>query len=205
METFDLKNGRKLVVEHCDFAESPREWDNLGTMVCFHRRYDLGDKHTYNHNDYDSWEEMENAIIKNENVAVILPLYLYDHSGITMNTTGFCCRWDSCQVGFIFISKQKALAEYGGKIVTKKLKDKLKELTKIAKRRNKVMDLVFKSEETKTVKHMAKQDKERIGYKPEEGQTQWTRCCQNSGEGMRRRPTQYTPENMAELLKWVIN
>ena len=77
----------------------------------------------------------------------------------------------------------------------------LKELTKIARRRNKVMDLVFKSEETKTVKQMAKQDKERIGYKPEEGQTQWTRCCQNSGEGMRRRPTQYTPENMAELTK----
>ena len=26
---------------------------------------------------------------------VILPLYLYDHSGITMNTTGFSCPWDS--------------------------------------------------------------------------------------------------------------
>ena len=23
---------------------SPREFDNLGTMVCFHRRYDLGDQ-----------------------------------------------------------------------------------------------------------------------------------------------------------------
>jgi len=125
METFDLRNGRKLVVEYCDFVENPREWDNLGTMVCFHRRYDLGDKHNYNHNDYDSWEEMERAIIKNENVAVILPLYLYDHSGITMNTTGFGCDWDSGQVGFIFISKQKALQEYGGKIVTKKLKERL--------------------------------------------------------------------------------
>jgi len=125
METFDLRNGRKLVVEHSDFAESPREWDNLGTMVCFHRRYDLGDKHNYNHNDYDSWEEMERAIIKNENVAVILPLYLYDHSGITMNTTGFSCGWDSGQVGFIFISKQKALQEYGGKKVGKKLKERL--------------------------------------------------------------------------------
>jgi len=81
------------------------------------------------------------------------------------------------------------------------LKNKLKELTKIAKRRNKVLDLVFKSEETKTVKQMAKQDKQRIGYKPEEGQSQWTRCCQNSGEGKRRRPMQYTPDNMADLLK----
>ena len=23
---------------------NPREWDNLGTMVCGHRRYDLGDE-----------------------------------------------------------------------------------------------------------------------------------------------------------------
>ena len=125
MEEFNLKNGRKLVVEQCDFAESPREWDNLGTMVCFHTRYNLGDKHIYNHSDYNSWEELERAIIKNENVAVILPLYLYDHGGITMNTTGFSCGWDSGQVGFIFISKEKALSEYGGKIVTKKLKERL--------------------------------------------------------------------------------
>ena len=26
-----------------EYAESPRDWDNLGTMVCFHRRYNLGD------------------------------------------------------------------------------------------------------------------------------------------------------------------
>lgn len=25
-------------------AESPRDWDNLGTMVCAHRRYTLGDE-----------------------------------------------------------------------------------------------------------------------------------------------------------------
>jgi hypothetical protein len=68
---------------------------------------------------------MEADIRKRENVAVILPLFLYDHSGITMNTTGFNCRWDSGQVGFIFISKAKALKEFGGKIITKKLRERL--------------------------------------------------------------------------------
>ncbi len=82
-----------------------------------------------------------------------------------------------------------------------KLKEKLKELTKIAKRRNKVMDLVQESEDTKNIKQMAKVDKQRIGYKPEEGQSQWSRCCQNSGDEKRRRPSQFTAENMAELLK----
>lgn len=28
-----------------DNPESPREWDNLGAMYCFHRHYNLGDKH----------------------------------------------------------------------------------------------------------------------------------------------------------------
>ena len=118
--------GKYLIeVEQDNDPSNPREDDNLGTMVCFHKRYNLGDKHNYKSSDYDSFGELEKEIIKNENVGVILPLYLYDHSGITMNTTGFSCRWDSGQVGFIFISKEKMLKEYGGKIVTKKLKERV--------------------------------------------------------------------------------
>lgn len=33
---------------------------------------------------------------------LVLPLYLYDHSGLAMNTTGFSCPWDSGKVGIIF-------------------------------------------------------------------------------------------------------
>lgn len=105
--------------------DNPRSWDNLGKMVCFHGRYDLGDKHDYKHQNYDSWDEMEKAIIKEENVCVILPLYLYDHSGITMNTTGFSCRWDSGQVGFTFVSKEMVRKEYGVKRITKSVIEKV--------------------------------------------------------------------------------
>ena len=73
-----------------------------------------------------NWDELEKEIYKNENPAVCLPLYLYDHSGISMSTGQFSCPWDSGQVGFIFISKEKALKEYGGKRVTKKLREKVK-------------------------------------------------------------------------------
>ncbi len=112
---------------HQDF-DNPRSWDNLGTMVCFHNRYDLGDEHNYDHRDYNGWEMMKNAIIKEEDVCVILPLYLYDHSGITMNTTGFSCNWDSGQVGWIFISKKKVREEYKVKRIGKELIDKVTEL-----------------------------------------------------------------------------
>lgn len=103
--------------------ESPREWCNRGTMICFHRRYNLGDKHSFRHDDYNSWDEMGAGILKELGPGVILPLYLYDHSGITMNTTGFSCRWDSGQVGFIYVSKADILKELDGKILTKKKRE----------------------------------------------------------------------------------
>lgn len=43
---------------------------------------------------------------------LMLPLYLYDHSGLTMRTTSFSCSWDSGQVGFIFASKADAIKEF---------------------------------------------------------------------------------------------
>ena len=44
---------------------------------------------------------------------VILPLYLYDHSGLRMSTGGFSCPWDSGQVGWIYCTKQTVIKEYG--------------------------------------------------------------------------------------------
>lgn len=106
---------------------SPRYDDNLGTMVCFHNRYDLGDKHKYNHKDYNNWDGLKRAIIRNENPCVILPIYMYDHSGITINTTGFSCPWDSGRIGFIFASKEKVRKEFGVKRIDSKLKTRVEE------------------------------------------------------------------------------
>jgi hypothetical protein len=39
--------GKTIKVSYDEDAESPRDWDNLGTMVCFHRRYNLGDDHKH--------------------------------------------------------------------------------------------------------------------------------------------------------------
>lgn len=97
---------------------NPREdYDNLGTMVCFHRRYNLGDKHEF------SVEEAKKFAARKDVIA--LPVFLYDHSGITINTTGFSCPWDSGQIGFIYITKEKARAEYGWKLITEKRRQKL--------------------------------------------------------------------------------
>lgn len=41
-----------LMVQPDDFFISPRKLDeNFGTMICFHRCYDLGDEHNYGDNE----------------------------------------------------------------------------------------------------------------------------------------------------------
>ena len=89
-----------------DDPESPRAWSNLGTMICWHRRYKLGDEHRFA--DPQTFRDWLAA-----NPSIVLPLFLYDHSGITMNTTGFHCPWDSGQVGYIYVTLADVRKEYG--------------------------------------------------------------------------------------------
>jgi hypothetical protein len=134
-------NGHVIHIYMDDDAESPREWDNLGTMVCFHRRYTLGDangvsqclkdirasKHyreTWDDYSSDHYRDLDNPRVMLETAEqcgfLVLPLYLYDHSGLTMNTTGFSCPWDSGQVGFIYATKEKIMNEFGGYLKRKR-------------------------------------------------------------------------------------
>lgn len=46
-------------------------------------------------------------------IPVLLPLYLYDHSGLSISTSSFSCGWDSGIVGFIYATKEKVKAEWG--------------------------------------------------------------------------------------------
>jgi hypothetical protein len=109
----DTFNVGELVVKIIpdDDRESPRDWDNLGTMVCWHRRYNLG----------DGKPDCEPSEFNPKEHAVCLPLYLYDHSGITMRTGPFGCPWDSGQVGWIYIDADKIRKEYSVKRISKKL------------------------------------------------------------------------------------
>lgn len=102
-------------------AESPREWCNLGTLQIFHDRYELGDTQAGPYpSDYSSWSELEAAFIKHHGPMIILPVYMLDHSGLRVNTTGFHCPWDSGQVGFIFVTLARVREEFGWKAITAK-------------------------------------------------------------------------------------
>ena len=87
--------------------DSPREWDNLTTIFCFHKRYNLGDKHDYKSDMFGGWEEFKEHIIAEYKPRMIKPLYMYDHSGITISTSAFGCQFDSGQVGWVFITDER--------------------------------------------------------------------------------------------------
>lgn len=118
-----------LKIEQDSDPQNPRSLDytdcNLGAMICYHRRYILGDEHSYDKDDYNNWDELRKQLIKDFRNDIILPLYLYNHSGITMSTSPFSCRWDSGQVGFIILDRAQLLKTHGTKRITKELKEKL--------------------------------------------------------------------------------
>lgn len=124
MEAIETKTIGKYKIEIFpdDDPFDPRGDDNLGTMVCFSRRHNLGDKHNFDSDNVLDFMRSKNIIV--------LPLYLYDHSGITMNTTGFSCPWDSGQVGWIYVEKSKVRSEYGWKRITKARGEKIREYLK---------------------------------------------------------------------------
>lgn len=123
MTDIDYK-GFTIKIEADEYPENPREWDNLGTMVCFHGRYELGDKTDYREEDQNSWQELKARLVK-DGAAIVLPLYLYDHSGLRIKVGSFNgllpqghAEFDSGQVGFIFITAEKIREEYSVKRIT---------------------------------------------------------------------------------------
>jgi len=131
-----------IKIEHDDIQQdSPRDWEPLSTMVCWHNNHNLGDDHGYETNrvmfhmlsglyvnfntDELTDKQYEQCVHKAHKLNVILPLYLYDHSGITMNTTGYSCPYDSGQSGYIFVSYEDIRKEYNVKRVSAKLRERM--------------------------------------------------------------------------------
>lgn len=120
VETIPYKN-HTISVFLDDCSESPRTWDNLSEFHCCHRRYSLGDEEFNYSTGSDCIDVAQQAEKQGD---IVLPLYLYDHSGITISLTPFHCPWDSGQVGFVIVRRAKMLQEFGGKRFTQSLKEK---------------------------------------------------------------------------------
>ena len=147
---------RVRIVADTDY-ESPRDWGTVGTMYCWHSRYNLGDEHEHEADTFmrelaceaqdDLCEKLEAIEYEAEQVAgacsddwsdaweriggkagrlveslidtalkdhIILPLALFDHSGISMSIGYGSCPWDSGQVGWIVCTPENIQKEWAG-------------------------------------------------------------------------------------------
>ena len=67
---------KKIIITQDRNPQNPRKDDNLGTMVCFHKRYDFGDNdHGLVSNGFESWEQLEVYLYKEK----MLLLYYHYH------------------------------------------------------------------------------------------------------------------------------
>ena len=63
MEPLELINYKNYTIEitRSEDIDNPRTWGNMGTMVCFHSNYNLGDDHIFEREDIE-------ALTKNEKI-----------------------------------------------------------------------------------------------------------------------------------------
>jgi len=87
------------VYQDIDPLDPRKEWDHLGILATWHRKYCLG--------DVQPKEDINEYIKALPEGAVVLPVYMYDHSGITISTKPFSCPWDSGLLGTIYTTKER--------------------------------------------------------------------------------------------------
>lgn len=124
-EAYFEKGGFSVYVEQeTHLLDSPRDWDNLGTVIGYHSRYHFGDVlFTSGEDVLQHLEEIKAEDPK----TIILPVYLYDHSGTWLSTGRewpFNCPWDSGQIGFIYATREDIRKWYNVKHVREGTRDK---------------------------------------------------------------------------------
>ncbi len=102
----------KLTVMQDDCLESPREWDNLWTLVTSHRSYSWDEElpddcadidEAFDEHLSEKWLDIDDIYYHK--------VWLLDHSWIRVDTSPFWCRWDSWTWWFIYVSIKKATEE----------------------------------------------------------------------------------------------
>lgn len=110
----------RVEIRQAEYAENPREvYDHTAILACVkHRNYRLGDTNISSFEEeiskYPGYEQFEEELDEADGLYDLisiaeklkipfLPIYMYEHSGIAINTMPFSCRWDSGMIGIAYI------------------------------------------------------------------------------------------------------
>lgn len=105
-------------------ADSPREWDNVGTIYSNHKYYNP-DGHKI-----DEIENEDGELVSGElDMRFIwLPIYYYEHGGLSVSTRRdypYNDKWDGGLFGIIAVEKERVRKDWGWKAITKKRREQI--------------------------------------------------------------------------------
>jgi hypothetical protein len=126
-ETYE-RDGVTVAIHHDEDGSSadPRDNDNLAHFYCWHPDYRLGDEQ-FTQRDHDSMTDVIEFLVTERKALVIVPLFLLDHSGISMSAgraldleawsaadiesrgrfVGDEAGWDTTHVGFAYVTQER--------------------------------------------------------------------------------------------------
>lgn len=136
IETINYK-GHEIGIYYDEWAESPREWDNLSTIYSNSRRYnpdnlDIDD--LMNEIDISEFPGFDDLLKRMEHDYIAYRVCIVDHNCVALSLNrpvpnpymGF----DSGTFGIIAVSKDKVRREYGVKRITNKIREKVESVFK---------------------------------------------------------------------------
>ncbi len=123
-----IYKGHHINIYYDETPESPRKWSNLGTFYTAHRRYrpekDFNAHFDFNNVCDNRPGNLRESFLRNY---IALNLFLYDHSGLSISSGPFLCRWDSRWFGIVAVSVEQVKKEYGWKVLTQSRRKKIEE------------------------------------------------------------------------------
>lgn len=94
-----IKNNLVGTIEQDPDPANPRtQCEQLSRLILWHNRYKIGDDHSFTPEEFDE--------MMRESDGLYVPVYMYEHSGITISTSPFPCKWDSGQVGWAYMTRK---------------------------------------------------------------------------------------------------
>ena len=110
MRHTDSNTPYRYEIQRDDFPTDPlSEYDNFFSFLSLHKNYysasnfrsintPAGEEFFYD--EFDGVEDIEETL--NKNGYVWAKVYMYSHSGDTISSTPFSCRWDSGAFGYLY-------------------------------------------------------------------------------------------------------